>query len=130
METEKKELKCVAVHEEKLTLVQKAGLVMLERRAKRLLRLLELNAPTPILCHDAELIFRAACQLNPEIAGKALACTIRDHFVFEKNLCMLCYDADEYKDGCGMCKKCEEELKEEFEEDEAEDGDEKRDDEV
>ena len=45
METEK-ELKCVAVHEEKLTLVQKAGLAMLKRRAERLLRLIELNAPT------------------------------------------------------------------------------------
>ena len=112
METEK-ELKCVAVHEEKLTRVQKAGLVMLERRAKRLLRLIELNAPTPILCHDAELIFRAACQLNPEVAGKALADTIRDHYAYEKRICMICYDADA-KSGSCVCGKCEDELKEEF----------------
>ena len=119
METEK-ELKCVAVHEEKLTLVQKAGLAMLKRRAERLLRLIELNAPTPILCHDAELIFRAACQLNPEVAGKALASTIRDHYAYEKHLCMICHDADEAMPGYGMCKKCEDELKKDFEDGEEE----------
>ena len=55
------------------TIVQRAGHALLKSRVERLARLIELDAPAVILCRDAFLVFRAACQIDPEIAGRALA---------------------------------------------------------
>jgi hypothetical protein len=102
--------KGAVMDEPKLTLTQKVGKHMLEMRAKRLVRLLELNAPDQILANEAVLILRAACQISPELTGTVLAEDLRDHYLFEKKICFGCFDVEATEAG-GFCPKCLAELK-------------------
>lgn len=95
------------------TLIQKGGRMMLENRAKRLLKLLELDAPTLILCEEAMLVFRAACSIDPELAGGALAKSLRTNHAREKHICLHCLDAEIFAEGAELCDNCLEEMQRE-----------------
>lgn len=97
------------------TIVQKAGWAMLKSRTARLIRLLELEAPPVILCREAMLVFRAACQIDPAVAGEALASSLAMHYVHEKNICHWCQNVV-CAPGATLCEKCRTELDAEAEE--------------
>lgn len=102
------------------TLIQKGGRMMLENRARRLLKLLELDAPDLILCEEAMLVFRAACSIDPELAGAALAKSLRENHAREKHICLQCLDAVTAPDDT-LCAKCIAEYKQYTDDDDDDD---------
>ena len=92
------------------TKVELMGRRVLAMRTKRLQRLIDLDAPEMILCQEAALIYKAACMINPQEAGAAIAKSLRSTWAYEKHLCLNCLDeraaGDEH-----LCTKCLAEIK-------------------
>lgn len=89
-----------------MTKIQEGAKLMLGNRARRMLRLLELDAPILILCKEAALIYKAACSLSPEDAGAALASAHRELHAREKQICTVCFDAPAATETMELCLKC------------------------
>ena len=79
---------------------------MLRRRVERLAKFLEEDLPDLIICEGAFLVFKAACSLNPEMAGKALAQSIKNEHAYEKKLCLICGDEPWRDSDTSICSKC------------------------
>src|SRR5512141_1364000 len=91
------------------TLVGKMGMHLLRMRVSRMVRLLELDAPTLVLCKEAALIFQAACVINPQLTGQALAESIRTRQAVQNNICHYCLNV-EVAPGVDYCPACIEEF--------------------
>lgn len=86
------------------------AMLMLKNRAQRLVRLLELNAPAVILCNEAMLVYRAACGLDPALAGEALAGALRRYQAMEQHICTICFNTETKPEDSHVCSKCAEEI--------------------
>jgi hypothetical protein len=98
------------------TLIEQGAKMMLKNRTERMLHLLELDAPDLILCEEAAMIFKAACSLSPELAGAAMAKSLRERHAREKQICLNCFDAQIHADMTEICDECNEQIRAEQEE--------------
>lgn len=85
--------------------IEKEGRMKLSMRVERMCELLARDAPTDCLCEEAALIFRAACTIDPESTGAALACALCDDHAHAARICDVCGDADA-RAGSTLCATC------------------------
>lgn len=84
---------------------------LFDERTKRLLRLIELHAPAPIICAEVQMIWDAAFALYPEGMQRKFGESVGGMCSEKLGVCRYCR-VRQFQPKLGMCQACWDEAKE------------------